>query len=183
VYCWLLIGLCISGKPEIEYQPKYGFYHVDCWLLIGISGEPEIEHQPKYGFYHVSCWLVIGLYISVGNRIENITGSMAGALLSLHHLDLRNPPTDHIWKDYLQFLFHTISYRSLFYHSVKFSIFIHHFSSNSLYSLGNNFFRRLTRGALPLKGQGHEIFDFRFFFMNPVPPNPRVSHWDRFEFF
>ena len=26
---------------------------------------------------------------SVGNRIENITGNMAGALLSLHQLDLR----------------------------------------------------------------------------------------------
>ncbi len=120
----MLISLYISGKPEIEYQPKYGFFHVACWLLIGlyISGESEIEYQPKYVFYHVSCWLLIGLYISgepdreynrkyvfttcladcwlvyisVGNRIENITGSMAGALLSLHHLDLRNPPTDHI---------------------------------------------------------------------------------------
>ncbi len=35
----------------------------------------------------------------------------------------------------------------------------------------------------PLKGVWHEIFDFRFFFINQCPPGLWVFHWDRFEFF
>ncbi len=34
-----------------------------------------------------------------------------------------------------------------------------------------------------LKGQCHEIFDFRFFFLNQFPTSPWVSHYGRLEFF
>ncbi len=34
-----------------------------------------------------------------------------------------------------------------------------------------------------LKGAWHEIFDFRFFFINQCPPGPQVFHWGRFECF
>ncbi len=34
-----------------------------------------------------------------------------------------------------------------------------------------------------LKGQCHEIFDFRFFVMNRFPPSPWVSYQGRFKFF
>ena len=41
----------------------------------------------------------------------------------------------------------------------------------------------MSYAVMHLKGDWHEIFDFRFFFMNQCPPGPQVFHWILIEFF
>ncbi len=49
--------------------------------------------------------------------------------------------------------------------------------------LGLNVSLYVNKGPVPLKGVWHEIFYFRFFFMNQRPPGLQVFHWGRFQFF